>query len=854
MKHTPAREFIGDALETAHLAGVRRLKRRRERATIDFETRSAANIRNGAWLYSKHKSTRILCLSFLLPGQDPLTPSLWAPAMGGYPAVEEYPLDEQGRPYDLERLFQWIEDGGLVEAHNVNFEAMIWRHIAVKPMGEDRNGATGMGAPEVKDSQWRCSAAKAAACALPRDLEGAGEALNLPDHLRKEEGPGRKAMLKLSKPRRPRKGEAKELFGEPIIYYPDYDREEFEFLYAYNKQDVTAEHAISEETPDLSEREYQVWLADFRANRRGVLIDVELVDAAIRLEAELKQRMNETLQGITATDDNPDGIKGTQRAQILDWLAARGIDLPDSTAPTLDHLMESDLFAQLPEHVQTVVRIARNINRTSVSKFKRIRECMDPDDHRVRELVMYHGAATGRWSGKGIQVQNFPRGVLDDLVNCKAGTVSMAQAVEDVKTRDLQWCLALYGDVLSLLSSVLRGCLVPSPGKVFYVADYAAIEARVVLWLAGAVKALEVFRRGEDIYCDMASGIYRRPINKKDHPKERGFGKVAVLGLGYGMGYLTFLLTLRSYKIKFSNKDAMDILGEDAEKYVEWVRKQLWPEPPEPTGDDDKDAEAIRKYKNAKRAAAQNLRRLTDEREDPTKIVAELALCKFTVDAYRRRYPEVPKLWKGQEAAATHAVYIWKKEKMRLEEDWEKERERAKKRAAAGKTYVAVQCPEPEPQPVECGKVTWVVEGRWLKCYLPSGRCLYYAEPDVKGVKTPWGEKRLSLRFMGVHKKSRKWARMSSYGGSLVENIDQATARDMMADALIRIDQSEFSAFYYELIASIHDEALSEADDEGEEMRDVRVKEFEGLMESLDECYAGCPVKAEGARLLRYQK
>lgn len=835
------------------------------KATIDFETRSPVPLGGpkgrGAWLYAKNKATRILCLSFRLPGQDPETPSLWAPAMGGYPEYCDFPEDDFGEPYDLERLFTHIREGGLVEAHNVFFEAMVWQHIAVKAKGGDANGCTGMGAPAVKDSQWRCSAARCATLALPRDLDGAGEALDIPFHLRKDLGGG-KLMLTLSKPRKAKKGEDKEdPWGEPIVYYKPYVRDEFLALYRYCKRDVTAEHAISDLTPPMPEREYQVWLADFRANRRGVRVDLGLVEMAIKLEAQLKDEMNATLGAITATDANPEGLRGTERAKVLNWLSDRGLHLPDSTAATLDHLMASERFERLDPDCQTAVRIMRNINRTSVSKFKRIRDCMDPDDHRVRELVLYHGAATGRWSGKGIQVQNFPKGILDKLVSpakgqgraVKAGTVKMAVAVADVMSGDLAWLKAIYGDVLSLLSSVLRGALIPSDGKVFYVADYAAIEARVVLWLAGAIDALQVFYRGEDIYCDMASGIYGYKVEKATHPTERGFGKVAILGLGYGMGYVTFLLTLRTYDIKFKPAEALAILGDNAEKYMGWVKKQLWPEPPK-KGSEATEEDKV-KFRNAKKTAAQTLRRLVDEREEPESIIEELALCKFVVDTYRKRYPEVKQLWADQENAACQAVYQWKKAKLKHDAAWEETRAKAKKLAAVGKSFYAEEPPLPEPIPIQCGKVTWVVEtykGRArLFCYLPSGRRIAYNDPDVKGAKTPWGETRLSLRFMGVHKKSKKWARMSSYGGSIVENIDQGTARDLMADAMVRIDESGYGEdFAFDLLATIHDEALTEGDDDGEDHKE----ELEGLMEELFSVYDGCPVAAEGARLVRYQK
>jgi DNA polymerase len=827
-------------------------------------------------MYARDKSTRILCLAFCLPGQDPLFPSLWAPPMGGHPAMEDYPLDPDGVPYSLERLFQYIRDGGILEAHNVNFEATIWRWIAVRPMDGDEGGATGMGAPPVKDSQWRCSAAKCSALALPRDLEGAGEAMELPYHVRKNPGAGKRFIERYCKPRPPRKGEPKvdEETGEPIFYWHEYDRDEFLSGYRYCQQDVTAEHYLSESMPDLTEREYQVWLADFRANMRGVRIDRELVVAAIQLEAELKAEMNATLRAVTECEEYPEGIAGSERAKLLAWLNDRGVFLPDSTAETLDHFMTTKRYTEA-EHgdpVATVVMIARQINRASVSKYKKILSMMDPDDDRVRELVMFHGAATGRWSGKGIQVQNFPKGLERwALLGIPMGHPmgSMEELVKDIKSRNLGWLKVLYKDVLTALSSALRGTLIPAPGKVFWVADYAAIEARVVLWLAGAKKALEVFERGEDIYMDMASGIYGYPVtDKKKQAKERGFGKVAILGLGYGMGWLTFLLTMRGapYNIKFKAADALSILGDNAEVYINWIKKQLWPKAPDETKfkSEEKYTEAKRKYKSAMSKARMDLRRLEEARETPEDIIEEMALCKFVVDTYRERYPEVKKLWADQEAAACRAIIEWKKAKSEADKEWE---EQQKLGAAYLRTEDATFRRFRGPTPlhhIECGKITWVVEeDRWLFAYLPSGRRIAYNCPDVKGQKTPWGETKPSMRFMGCLKGgSRKWGRMSAYGGLIVENVDQATARDLMADSLVRVDSGYDSEFQYDFIASIHDEGLAEGDDVdpaliGDERVAAikhKVRDYEGLMERLEPCYAGLPVAAEGERLTRYQK
>jgi DNA polymerase len=777
---------------------------REPRATIDYETRSAADIRNGAWLYAKHPSTRILCLSFKLPGDK--RSSGWHAAYTDDDTGIHYPAEEYGES-TLKDLFDWIESGGLVEAHNSFFERCISHHIASRPYGMDENGATGLGMPPIKETQWRCSAAKCAAFALPRNLGDAGKALRLP--IQKDEE-GRKIMLRLSKPRRPRKGE------DPKGEYYINNHEMFRRLYSYCDTDVESEEAVSEAIPDLNDFEYKVWLADQRANWRGVRVDMELVYAAMRLDTAIKRRMNKRLFDITGVE------RGTMRTQLLQWLNDQGIKLADTAAPTLDWFMNHPDYQSLSKDVQEAVKIMRNINRTSIRKFHRIRDCVDPDDGRVRELVMYHGAATGRWSGKGIQVQNFPRGRLEGPNGTAPWDLTIDDAVALVKEADLPWLYALFGDdILDLISSVTRAAIIATEGYDIVVADYSAIEARVVLWLADAKTALEVFTRGDDIYCDMASGIYGRPITKKDKD-ERQFGKVTILGLGYGMGFLTFLLTLRGYDLHFTEAQAKEIVGDKWDKYHKWVSRRLFPD----SQDYAQNAEGLRKFKAARRQASKDQRKLTDAREDPRSVMHELVLCKFVVDAYRARYPEVVDLWKIQEDAAIDAVRQWRNIKREYEnEHWEE---------FTGDGPV-----------IECGKVTWQVCGRFLFCTLPSGRRLVYTDPEINESPTPWGGTRSELRFWGVHKKTKKWARMGTYGGSIVENIDQGTARDMMAHALVNCDEHDD----YIAMMTVHDELVAETP-EGV----GTYKEFEGLLTDLPEVYDGCPIAAEGGQFKCYRK
>lgn len=771
---------------------------REERATIDFETRSTCMIqRAGSWIYARHPSTLILCLAWMLPGQK--TPSIWHAGYG------DTPPSESGET-TLQDLFDYIRSGGLVEAHNSFFERVIWHHIATRPLeyvrddkdGDAYIGARGMGAPPVADCQWRCSAAKAGALAFPRGLGDACAAAAV--EVQKDEG-GRQVMLELTKPRRLRKADPHRDHN-----YFLHDPDKHQRLHSYCQRDVAAEHALSEFLPELSPFELRVWQADQRANWRGVAIDRELVEAAIDLDAKVKTKLNRELYTLTGIPS------GTKRVDILAWLRDHEVKIDDTSAPTLDWAMRQKWYAKLDPDTQRVVRIARDSNRTSVAKYHRIRDMLDPDDGRVRDLVRYHGAATGRWSGSGIQVQNFPRGNLEELTGVKG--YSIDRAVEDVKTRDLKWCEAVYGDVLALLSSVTRGALIAGPGKVFYVADYSAIEARVVLWLAGAERALDVFRRGDDIYCDMATGIYGRPITKS-HRAERQLGKVTILGLGYGMGFLTFLLTLRSYNMRFTPEEVRDIIGARTAEYEEWVSRYLRPSAAHFTSDGRLNT---RKLKFAIQRAKKAHSRLRMARENPDEVQHELALCKYLVDMYRARYPEVVSLWGDYETSSLQAVIDWEK--------WE-------------------DGEGPKPEPIRVGMVRWIVEDRYLRCYLPSGRFLTYADPFTIEVKTPWGATRREVRFWAVGKKSKKWSETGSYGGAWVENIDQATARDIMAWAFLATDESDT----YIPITTIHDELLAEAD-EGT----GSVEEFEQLLVTLPPAFDGCPIAAEGGSFQRYRK
>ena len=762
------------------------------KATIDFETRSTVSLKkHGGYKYSRHPTTEAMCLSYKLPGE--------AFVRRWHMAHPQHLIAETSPPMEL---FAFILAGGLVEAHNAFFEQVIWLHVMV-----DRYRW-----PKVPPEQWRCSAAKASAASLPRSLENAVLAMGLSVE---KDMVGNRLMKKMCKPRKLRKAEV-EAWCQETGWYDDHGRapgkdhpdlpivwhEEEEDLYRlwdYCDTDVLSEEALSIAVPDLSPDELAVWQMDQAVNWRGAKFDLDLARAALEMAGQWRERLNSELETMTSVSS------ATKRAAVKTWLAEyENLDIPDTKAETLEWYIENE---NISGRARRIMEITTDVNRTSTRKYQAMLDKACADDWRIRDLLMYHGAGTGRWSGKGVQVHNFPARNL--IVK------DFEEACEAIKSRNLDWCVALFGDVMKLLSHALRGAIIADDGKDLIVADYSAIEARCVLWEAYANTALDIFRSGGDIYCDMATGIYGFEVSKsiaKDwkhpdyslHSKCRQFGKQAILGLGYGMGFLTFLLTCRKYGITFSREDVLKIVKrERLEKYEGWVRNYLCLDDPRP----NMTAEQAKKYTNRKRQAGRARRRLADVREDPKKIVHELALMKYTVDVYRDRYSEVKQMWTDQEAAAIRAVR--------------------------------------EGGRVKCGRVVWEVLDGWLHCWLPSGRPIRYRDPEVKLVRTSWGEDKPALRYMSVNGVTRKWERTATYGGKIVENITQAIARDIMANAMMLAHEGDT----YATTMSIHDELMCEVDE-----NDGSLKEFEELMSSVPPWADGCPITAEANRYKRYRK
>jgi len=698
------------------------------KVTVDYETRSRAELKKtGTFLYAVDPSTDVLCLAWRYEG-DP-TKYLWHPAFpnarpkaktwvngegkrirGLPPHLERYAngMPEEGRA-DLDWLLWQIESGEIteVEAHNAMFERVISRYVMPKHIP----------AFAVPDELWRCSAAKAAAFNLPRHLDGGVKALGLAEQ---KDSRGKLLINKLAKPNK--RGE----FCEEVEALLD--------LFAYCQQDVVAEEELSSNLRPLPPIELETWRLDQEINLRGVAVDRSFVERALEIAATEQQNADIEVGALTGGAVESTG----QRDELLKWLVAEGYPADNLQGETIDGVLEGNW--DLKPEVRRVLELRRSVGRTSTKKFQALSASICADD-RVRDLLAYYGAGTGRWAGRRVQPQNFPRGTIK-------GDIEVL--VADIMRYDVETLRLLYGDPMELLASALRGTIIAGPGRVLNVADYAAIEARVTAWIADEERLLELFRQGKDVYKAQAADIFKRPESTiaKDSD-ERQLGKAAVLGLGFQMGPPKFQATCAK-----------------APYFIE----------------------------------------ITE------------SLAQEVVTAYRATNRNIVAMWGKLQECAIEAI----------------------RRG-------------PGAAPVPCGKVAWAQRGRFLHVKLPSGRLLSYCDPRVveklvEGTRTDGTTYRFyapSIRFMGLDARTHQWTEQHTYGGSLMENVVQATARDLMRDAMLRLERTGI----YQNVLTVHDELVCESDANA-----GSVREYEELVSAIEPWATGLPVKAEAWRGARYRK
>lgn len=452
-------------------------------ATIDFETRSECELRkHGAWRYSKHPSTEVLCMAYQI--EDRPT-KLW---------IRYHPL-----PADLG---QHIAHGGLIEAHNYFFEKCLWEHV-MRPKYYW---------PWIPELNWRCSAALAARRNLPRSLDGACSALNLP--VQKDKA-GHRLMRKICKLRKATKDNDAKWHEEP---------EDLKRLYEYCKQDVKAEYALSRALGELEPRELAIWQFTEALNWRGVYLDLDFAQRAIDIFGTVEKEGHVRVSEITNGEVTTLG----QRDRILTYCESQGVELDNLQGPTVAEA----LLGELPENVRAVLDLRRKLSKgTSISKYKAMLARADLGDNRLRDHVRYFAAGPGRWAGQGVQTQNLPRKV---KLSRARPFIKIAKELKRPQAIRL-----LYDNVPQELSSCVRPTFRAAPGHNFVCVDFAAIEARVLAWLTRDHN-LELFKQGKDIYIEMASKIYKRKITKED-TAERNLGKATELACGYQLWWRTLL-------------------------------------------------------------------------------------------------------------------------------------------------------------------------------------------------------------------------------------------------------------------------------------------------------------------------
>ena len=600
--------------------------------SIDIETYSSVNLtKSGVYKYCEADDFEILLFAYSVDGGEVKVVDL---AMG-----EKIPLPVLNALTD-ENVLKW--------AFNAQFERIclskyIGKHMTAKA--------------------WRCTMVWAATLGLPLSLEGVGAVLGLEKQKLTE---GKELIRYFCTP-----GKLRD--GTTIRHLPQDAPERWEQFKKYNIRDVEVEMSIQQRLSKfpVSETEWQNYILDQEINDRGIMLDMDLVESAIECDNEMRESNLQTAREITGLE-NPNST-----VQLKEWLSEQGVK-----TETLSKDAIEELLSEATDNVAEMLNIRKQLAKSSVKKYTAMETAVCKDS-RARGLIQFYGAnRTGRYAGRLIQVQNLPQNHLPDLE--QARTLVKKGFYNDIEM--------LYDFVPFVLSELIRTAFVPKPGCRFYVADFAAIEARVIAWLAGESWRQDVFASGGDIYCASASQMFHVPVEKNGvngHLRQKG--KIAELALGYG-GAVGALKAMGAVQM----------------------------------GIDESELQPL-------------------------------------VDAWRQANTKIVRFWYAVDSAVKECI---------------KERHDTKTHG-----------------------ISFSLQSGILFITLPSGRRLAYVKPRI-GENRFGGE---SVTYEGISG-AKKWERLESYGAKFVENIVQATARDILAEAMLRLNTSGF-----DIVMHIHDETVIEA-------------------------------------------
>lgn len=627
----------------------------RRQIIIDFETASTVNLpKSGAWRYAEDPTTEVLCVCYKVTTDRVVR--VWRPG--------DAPGELAALAADPDTIFI---------AHNVRFEKAMWREHMVSFYGF----------PPIAAERWHDTMASCSMRAIPAKLEKAALVLRLPMQKDME---GSRLVRAMSKPGR--RG------------YYDRSPEKLARVVEYCKGDVLTEEALHARVRWLTPEEHKVWQLDQTINDRGVKLDMAFVQGAQAVVRDATVPLAAEFKGITGYDLG-------QVQKITEWVRGEGVPIDNMQKATLDALLGEededaedsladnddraapDLELQLPSHVERALRIRRLVGSASVKKLAAMFAVV-ASDGRAHDLLAYHIAGPGRWAGRLIQPQNFPRPTIE--IDGKPVDPELMASV--ITTGDVSYVEAILGAPVEAVVSALRGSIVAAPGHALCVGDFAGIEARVVLALAGQHDKAALMASGADVYCDMASSIFGRTITKKNDPEERQTGKNTILGCGFGMG-------ARKFQLRYAK-----------EHTLEW--------------------------------------------------------CQNVITAYRKKWaPEVEHLWWGLERAAIRAV-------------WDR-------------------------RPVEAYGVLYRMEDGWLTARLPSGRKLWYRDPEPHRAPMPWDANDIRPGFTYKAWKQGRWLTVKAYGGLLTENVVQGLARDLLVSAMFKCEAENMP-----VVLTVHDEIVAE--------------------------------------------
>lgn len=461
--------------------------------TIDIETRSDKDISKcGIYAYTDTPYFDILLFAYSIDGQPVQVVDM---ANG-----EEIP----------ENVLAALADENVVKrAFNCNFERVCLSKYLRKnypqyfqsySIDEDTVGDF------LNPESWHCSMIHARTLGLPSSLAEVGKVLGI-EQQKMTEG---KALVKFfCVP-------YDTIDGVPQFHYPKDYPEKWEIFKAYNKRDVEAELEIDRKllrfpVPNFIWQEFYL---DQEINDRGILVDMQLADKAIGLDAEAKEELTAEMKRLTGVE-NPNSVY-----QLLDWLETQGYK-----SDSLGKAQVQELIKTAKEPVKSVLQMRLQLSKSSVKKYTAMKNTAC-SDNRARGMFSFYGASrTGRWAGRNVQLQNLPQNHLPDL----------SEARELVKYGSFEDIQMLYDDVPDTLSQLIRTAFIPRQGMKFIVADFSAIEARVIAWLAGEEWRMKAFANGEDIYCASASKMFGVPVVKHgENGHLRQKGKISELACGFG--------------------------------------------------------------------------------------------------------------------------------------------------------------------------------------------------------------------------------------------------------------------------------------------------------------------------------